>query len=100
MDALRRLLDGAGVGLAFWWGRPSLDPDRRWLLMSLGVVTLMAVSLAQPVWEGPADLRQVLDVFTLSWVVLLLVPRRLPVALVASTALVWLATVQARVVSI
>ncbi len=85
------------VILAFGWGRRLLEPEDRWILVSLVVVVLMAVSLAQPVWDGPADLRQVLDVFALSWVVLLLIPRRIPLTLVGATAAVWLATVEPRV---
>lgn len=84
------------VILAFVRGRRLLEPEDRWLLVSLGTVVLLAVSLAEPVWQGPADLRQVLDVFALSWVVLLLVPRRIPLVLVAATIAVWLATVEPR----
>jgi hypothetical protein len=88
------------VALAFVRGRSLLAPDDRWLLVALGLVVLMAVSLSQPVWDGPADLRQVLDVFALSWVVLLLVPRRIPLMLVGMAVIVWLASVEPRVVSI
>jgi hypothetical protein len=85
------------VVLALLRGHSLLPPEDRWILVSLGLVVVATVSLAQPVWDGPADLRQVLDVFALSWVVLLLVPRRIPFVLVGLTAAVWLATVEPRV---
>jgi hypothetical protein len=84
------------VVLAVTRGRSLLRPEDRWLLPSLAVVVTFAVSLGKPVWIGPADLRQVIDVFTLSWVILLLTPRRLPPWLVAATGAVWLATAAIR----
>lgn len=80
------------VVLAFWWGRAGLREGDRWLLISLGLVVLLAVSLGDKVWGAASDLRQVLDVLALSWVVLLSSPRRLPPALVVAAAVVWLAT--------
>jgi hypothetical protein len=88
------------VGLAMWRGRTLLRADDRWLIMSLGLVLLLAVSLGEKVWDGPADLRQVLDVLALSWVVLLSCPRRIPPVLVIATAGVWLATAAVRVYAI
>jgi hypothetical protein len=80
------------VVLAFWWGRAGLREEDRWLLISLGLVVVLAVSLGDKVWGAASDLRQVLDVLALSWVVLLSSPRRLPPALVVAAAVVWLAT--------
>jgi hypothetical protein len=59
----------------------------------------MAVSLARPVWDGPADLRTVADVFALSWIVLLRAEPS-PRWLVGATGAVWLATVGVRAVAI
>jgi len=80
------------VALAFRVGREQLADDDRWLLVSLGLVVVVAVSFGAKVWEGPADLRQVLDVFAVSWVVLLSCPRRIPPPVVAAAVVVWLAT--------
>jgi hypothetical protein len=88
------------VALAFRYGRPLLAEGDRWLLVSLGLVTVMAVSFGERVWEGPSDLRQVLDVLALSWVVLLATPRRLPPWLVVAAALVWLGTAATRAYAI
>lgn len=84
------------VVLAFRYGRHLLPEGDRWLLVSLGLVAAMAVSFGERVWEAPSDLRQVLDVLALSWVVLLATPRRLPPWLVVATALVWLGTAATR----
>ena len=84
------------VVLAFRYGRHLLAEGDRWLLVSLGLVTVMAVSFGERVWEGPSDLRQVLDVLALSWVVLLATPRRLPPWLVAAAVLVWIGTAATR----
>lgn len=84
------------VGMAMWRGRTSLPGDDRWLLVSLGLIVLLAVSLGEKVWEGPADLRQVLDVLAISWVVLLSCPRRIPPPLVVASIGVWLATAAVR----
>jgi hypothetical protein len=84
------------VVLAVAWGRRLLAPDDRWLLFSLPVVVGFGASLGRPVWIGPADLRQVIDVFTVSWLVLLLCPRRLPPWLLGATAAIWLATAAVR----
>lgn len=88
------------VGMAMWRGRTALPSDDRWLLVSLGLIVLLAVSLGEKVWEGPADLRQVLDVLAISWVVLLSCPRRIPPALVVASAGVWLATAAVRAYAI
>jgi len=85
------------VALAVGRGiRRELGEGDRWLLVSLGLVVLMAVSLGKRVWSGPSDLRQVLDVFALAWVVLLSSPRRIPAPLVAATILVWFGTAAVR----
>jgi hypothetical protein len=82
-----------------WAARALAEPDR-WLVLALGLVTLSAVSLAKPVWDGPADLRHASDVFSLSWLVLLLGAEQPPRWLVAATIVVWLATAGLRVVAI
>ena len=84
------------VVLAFRFGREQLADDDGWMLVSLGLVVVVAVSFGVKVWDGPADLRQVLDVFALSWVVLLSCPRRIPPPVVAATVVVWLATAAIR----
>jgi len=83
------------VVLAFRRARELPESDR-WLPVSLALVTAVAVSFGEKVWEGPADLRQVLDVLALSWVVLLVAPRRIPPWLVGAAGLVWLATAAVR----
>jgi hypothetical protein len=52
------------------------------------------------VWDGPADLRQVTDVFALSWVVLLVGADRVPRALGGSAVAIWCATAAFRVLAI
>ncbi|HEY8545705.1 MAG TPA: hypothetical protein VIL36_11680 [Acidimicrobiales bacterium] len=92
------------VVLAFRWGRTGagagLAPADRWLLVSLGLVTVMAVSFGERVWQGASDLRQVLDVLALSWVVVLSTPRRLPPWVLAATTVVWLGTAAYRTYAI
>jgi hypothetical protein len=85
---------------AVWLGRARLAAEDSWLLWSLGLTTLLAVSLGRPVWDGPADLRQVADVFALSWAVLLLGSDRVPRALGGSAVAVWCATAAFRVLAI
>ena len=84
------------VVLAFRHGRELLPEGDRWLLVSLALVVATAVSFGVKVWDGPSDLRQVLDVLALSWVVLLTTPRRIPPWLVGAAALVWVATAATR----
>lgn len=88
------------VGLAFTRGRRLLDEDDRWLLVSLALVVTLAVCFGVKVWEGPADLRQVLDVFAFAWVILLLCPRRIPPPIVLATVGVWIATAAMRAYAI
>lgn len=88
------------VVLAFRYGRHLLAEGDRWLLVSLGLVAVMAVSFGERVWEAPSDLRQVLDVLALSWVVLLATPRRLPPWLVVAAAVAWLGTAATRAYAI
>jgi hypothetical protein len=88
------------VVAAFVLGRQRLAADEDWLLWSLAVAVLLAVSLGRPVWDGPADLRQVTDVFALSWVVLLVGAERVPRALGGSTIAIWCATAAVRVLAV
>lgn len=83
------------VVLAFRRARELPEGDR-WLPVSLALVMAVAVSFGEKVWEGPADLRQVLDVLALSWVILLVAPRRIPPWLVGAAGVVWLATAAVR----
>jgi hypothetical protein len=77
-----------------------LAPPQQWLAVALALTMLAGVSLSRPVWAGPGDLRQLSDVFVLSWVVLLLGGERLPPWLVGASGGVWLATVGFRVAAI
>jgi hypothetical protein len=86
------LLAAALVVTALRQAAPRLPAPDRWLVVSLALVSLAAVSLARSVWEGPANLRHAGDVFALAWVALLGGTGRLPRWLVAGTALVWLGT--------
>jgi hypothetical protein len=80
------------VVLAFRYGRRLLPEADRWLLVSLGLTVAVGVSFGDKIWDGPADLRQVVDVLALAWVIILLTPRRLPPWLLGATTLIWLAT--------
>ena len=84
------------VVLAFKHGRELLPEPDRWLLVSLALVVALAVSFGVKVWDGPSDLRQVLDVIALSWVILLTTPRRMPPWLMGAAGIVWLATAAMR----
>jgi hypothetical protein len=88
------------VVLAFRYGRSLLPEGERWLLVSLALVVATAVSFGEKVWEGPSDLRQVLDVLALSWVILLAMPRRLPPWLIGASGVIWLATAAMRAYTI
>jgi hypothetical protein len=93
-------LAGALVVVALHRAAPRVPSPDRWLVVALTLSTAAAVSLARPVWAGPADVRQLSDVFTISWIVLLVASERLPQWLVGASAGVWLATVGLRVVAI
>jgi hypothetical protein len=100
LTPVQLVLAGVLVAVALWRAAPLLAPPDRWLPVSLGLVTVATVCLARPVWDGPADLRQASDVFSLAWLVLLLGAERPPRWLVGGTALVWLGTAGLRIVAI
>jgi hypothetical protein len=71
-------------------------PDR-FTVVALGLAVVTATCLAASIWRDPSDLRHLVDVGVLSWVVLL-VARRPPPAWAAGVAgVVWLATAGLRV---
>jgi hypothetical protein len=87
------------VVVAFRRARTVPSPAR-WLPWALAGASLLAVTLSQQVWVGPAELRQFVVLSTLAWVVIVMSPRSIPSALVAATAAVWLLTAVARSVAV
>jgi hypothetical protein len=78
----------------------SVPAADRYVVLALGLATLAATCLAAGIWRDPSDLRHLVDVGVLSWVVLLASRRRLPPWAAAATAVAWVATAAARVVAI
>jgi len=72
----------------------------RWILFVLAAGVAQAVTLSYGVWEGPAELRQIVLVPTLAGVAIVVSKVRIPVWLLGGVALVWLATAGLRVVAI
>jgi hypothetical protein len=87
------------VGVALRRAR-SLPSHTRWLPWALAGAALLAVTLSQQVWVGPAELRQFVVLSTLAWLVILVSPRRVPPSLVGATAVVWLLTAAMRSVAV
>jgi hypothetical protein len=69
-------------------------------VVALGLSVLAATCLAGSIWRDPSDLRHLVDVSVLSWVVLLAAGRPVPRWAAWATALVWAATAAARIVAI
>jgi hypothetical protein len=78
----------------------SLPDQRRWLPWALVAASVLAITLSQQVWVGPAELRQFVVLSTLAWLVIIASPRRVPTVLVVATAAVWMLTAAARSVAV
>lgn len=83
------------VVLAFRSAR-DLDEDDRWMPWALAGASVAAVSLSNLVWGGPADLRQVVVVSIVAWLIIVASGRRIPLLLVAATGTVWILTAVGR----
>ena len=78
----------------------SLPDEHRWLAVGLAVAAVFAACLSHNVWVGPAELRQVVLVTTVAWLVLIVSRRSIPRWLTGSTLAVWVAVAALRVVVI
>jgi hypothetical protein len=72
----------------------------RWLLLALAAAALLGASLSSNVWSAPGELRQVVIVPTVAWIVVIVSRRRVPMMLGGATAAVWLLTVGLRVLAV
>ena len=79
---------------------PTVPPSERFTVVALGIAAVAGTCLARSIWRDPSDLRHLVDVSVLSWVVLLAADRPLPRWAPWATAVVWLATVAARIAAI
>ena len=76
-------------------------PEReRWLTWALIGSVLLAVSLSENVWKGPAELRTIVIVPTLAWLVVIGARRRVPVALTTVAVVLGVLTAGLRVFAI
>lgn len=75
----------------------TVPPSERFTVAALAVAAVAATCLARSIWRDPSDLRHLVDVSVLSWVVLLAADRPVPRWAPWATALVWLATAAARI---
>lgn len=78
----------------------SVPAADRFPVVALGVATVAGTCLAASIWRDPSDMRHLVDVSVMSWVVLLIARTEPPRWAGAVTGLVWVATVAARVVAI
>jgi hypothetical protein len=74
-------------------------PDR-WMIAALCAASLMGASLSDNVWRAPGELRQVVIVPTVAWIVVIVSRRRAPALLVVATGAVWVLTAGLRVLAI
>jgi hypothetical protein len=75
------------------------DSDR-YTVAALALATVAGTCLARSIWRDPSDLRHLVDVSVLSWVVLLAADRPVPRWAPWATAVVWVATATARIAAI
>ncbi|MBI4884008.1 MAG: hypothetical protein HY826_08135 [Actinobacteria bacterium] len=78
----------------------SLAPTDQWLGWALAGATATAASLSKIVWLGPAELRQIVVLSTIAWLVIVVSNRRVPAVLVMATCAVWLMTAALRIVAV
>jgi hypothetical protein len=72
----------------------------RFPVVALAVAAVAGTCLAASIWRDPSDMRHLVDVSVLSWVVLLLARAEPPRWAVAVTAGVWIATATVRILAI
>jgi hypothetical protein len=78
----------------------TLPEGQRWLPWALAAASVLAITLSQQVWVGPAELRQFVVLSTLAWLVIVISPRRVPSLLLVATAAVWILTAAARAAAV
>jgi hypothetical protein len=78
----------------------TVPPPERFTVAALALATVAGTCLARSIWRDPSDLRHLVDVSVLSWVVLLAADRPVPRWAPWATALVWLATAAARIAAV
>lgn len=78
----------------------NLQPADQWLRLALIVAVALAVTLSKAIWVGPAELRQVVALSTIAWLIIVASRKQIPTALFAATGVVWLATAVLRVAAI
>ena len=83
--------------VAAWWARRFLVEADRWLLVALAVGSVVSVCLSYNVWDGPAELRQMVLVPTVASVVLLRAARRPGRITLVAVAGAWVATALLRI---
>ena len=83
--------------VAAWWARRFLAEADRWLLIALAVGSVVSVCLSYNVWDGPAELRQMVLVPTVASVVLLHAARRPGRITLLAVAGAWVATALLRI---
>lgn len=84
------------IALSAFRARRGLPEEERWLSTALALGSLVAVCLSYNVWKGPAELRQVVLVPVLGWLVLFGARVRPERLLVITSVAVCLATVGLR----
>jgi hypothetical protein len=70
------------------------------MVVALCAVVLLSASLSDNVWQAPGELRQVIIVPTVAWIVVIVSRRRLPTLLIGATGAVWVLTAGLRVLAI
>jgi len=80
--------------------RSSVPAPDRWIVFALVAAALLGVSLSSNVWRSPGELRQVIIVPTLAWMVIIASRRRIPMLLGGATAAVLVLTAGLRVLAI
>lgn len=78
----------------------TLTAEDRWLRWALVTATVLASGLSKNVWVGPAELRHVVVLTVIAWLVIVMSGRRIPITLAGATAAVWLMTATLRAAAI
>ncbi len=78
----------------------TLAADDRWLPWALACSAALSTMLSKNVWVGPAELRHLVVLSTIAWLVIVSSGRRIPITLVAATAAVSVMTAALRTAAI
>jgi len=78
----------------------TLAAEDRWLPWALASAAALSTMLSKNVWVGPAELRHLVVLSTIAWLVIISSDRRIPIALVGATGMVWLMTAALRTTAI